>query len=96
MAGYHFPFSLLLYRLHKYASAIYINNDHKEKAVEFDERKQKVILKLKKLGVSKPLAVLFVENILIPFMHLKANFFVLYTDHSISSSFVVFICFSQW
>ena len=74
MAGYHFPFSLLLYRLHKYASAIYINNDHKEKAVEYEERKQKVILKLKKLGVSKPLAVLFVKNILIPFMHLKATF----------------------
>ena len=80
MAGYHFPFNLLSYRLHKYASAIYINNDHKEKAVEYEERKQKVILKLKKLGVSKPLAVLFVENILNPFMHLKA-FFVLQSDH---------------
>ena len=35
---------------------------------------KKLFWNSKKLGVSKPLAVLFVENISIPFMHLKATF----------------------
>ena len=48
MAGCLCSLKLLQYRQHKYASAIYSNNDHIEKVREDEERKQKkVILKLK-------------------------------------------------
>ena len=41
MAGCLCSLKLLQYRQHKYASAIYSNNDHIEKVREDEERKQK-------------------------------------------------------
>ena len=59
MAGCLCSLKLLQYRQHKYASAIYSNNDHIEKVREDEERKQKKLFwnsKIK-LRVSKPFAV---------------------------------------